>query len=107
MDSSESSANSSGLSNFQVDQPGQGPSGQESITDRQGASMAFPFTLPTAFELQVRKLGLDERTCAESRVLRLWCEQNKDRYYVPEWLLAKWGISVEPILAPDCHHKVA
>ena len=69
--------------------------------------MAFPFTLPTAFELQVRKLGLDERTCAKSRALRLWCERNKDRYYIPEWLLARWGINVEPTLAPDRHDEVA
>lgn len=68
--------------------------------------MAFLFTLSTAFELQVRKLALDERTCAESRALRLWCERNKDRYYVPEWLLAKWDINVEPLLAPDRHDKV-
>ena len=69
--------------------------------------MAFSFTLPTAFELQVRKLGLDARTCAKSRALRMWCERNKDRYYVPEWLLAKWCISVEPILAPERRDKVA
>jgi hypothetical protein len=53
--------------------------------------MTYLSTLPTAFELQVRKLGLDERTCVTSRALRLWCEKNKDRYYIPERLLARWG----------------
>ena len=69
--------------------------------------MAISFTLPTAFERQVRKLDLNQRTCANSRALRRWCERNKDRCYIPEWLLAKWGINVEPILAPDRHDKVA
>ena len=67
--------------------------------------MVFPFTVPTAFEPQVRKLGLNERTCAESRALRLWCERNKDRYFIPEWLLAEWSMRVEPILAPDRQTK--
>jgi hypothetical protein len=67
--------------------------------------MPYRSTLPTAFEMQVRRLGLDERTCASSTALRLWCEENKDHYYVPEWLLAKWGIRVEPGFAPDLHES--
>jgi hypothetical protein len=55
--------------------------------------MAYLYTPATAFERQVRKLGLDERTCVASKVLRLWCEENKDRYYIPEWLLARWGMT--------------
>jgi len=43
--------------------------------------------MPTALELQTRKLGLDERTCAASKEFRQWCEQNKDRCYIPEWLV--------------------
>jgi hypothetical protein len=27
--------------------------------------------------------------------LRRWCEHNKNRCYIPEWLLEEWGISVE------------
>jgi hypothetical protein len=69
--------------------------------------MAFSFTLPTAFELQVRKLGLNQRACVRSRALRLWCKRNKDRCYIPEWLLAKWRITVEPTLVPTRHDKVA
>jgi hypothetical protein len=51
--------------------------------------MTYLSALPTAFERQVRKLRLDEGTCVASRALRLWCEKNKDRYYIPEWLLAR------------------
>jgi hypothetical protein len=57
--------------------------------------MAYLSALPTAFEQQVRKLGLDERTCVASRALRLWCEEHKDRCYIPEWLLARWGMTVD------------
>ena len=51
--------------------------------------------LPTAFEEQVKKLGLNERTCATSEALYLWCEHNKNHCYIPEWLLKQWGISVD------------
>ena len=50
----------------------------------------------TAFELQVRDLQLTKETYASSAALRIWCEQNKDRCYIPEWLLAKWHMSVNP-----------
>ena len=55
--------------------------------------------LATAFEEQVRKFGLNETTCATSEELRQWCERNKDRCYIPEWLLERWGVSVEPHFA--------
>jgi hypothetical protein len=32
-------------------------------------------------------------TC--SRDLRAWCEQNRNRLYVPEWLLEEWDITVD------------
>jgi hypothetical protein len=51
--------------------------------------------LPTAFEEQVRKLGLNEQTCATSEALQRWCELNKNRCYIPEWLLKRWGLSVD------------
>jgi hypothetical protein len=28
--------------------------------------------------------------------LRTWCAQNRNRYYVPEWLLEEWSITVDP-----------
>jgi hypothetical protein len=47
--------------------------------------------VPTAFEKQVDKLALNEQTCATSEELRQWCERNKNRSYIPEWLLKQWG----------------
>jgi hypothetical protein len=54
---------------------------------------------PTDFEKEVRRLGLDEHTCEGSRELKKWCERNKDRCYIPEWLLKRWGMSVDPNVA--------
>jgi hypothetical protein len=52
--------------------------------------------LPTAFEEQVQRLGLNEQTCATSQELEQWCKRNKDSRYIPEWLLKHWRISVDP-----------
>jgi len=52
--------------------------------------------VPTAFEEQVQKLGLNEQTFATSEKLKHWCERNKDRCYIPESLLKRWGIQVDP-----------
>ena len=46
--------------------------------------------LITEFERQVRRLRLTAEMYISSADLRAWCEQNKDKCYVPEWLLAKW-----------------
>ena len=51
--------------------------------------------LPTEFELQTVHLQLTAEMYASSRALRAWCQQNKNRCYVPEWLLAEWGITVD------------
>ena len=51
--------------------------------------------IATEFELQARRLGLTRQMYATSAELRMWCERNKNRCYVPEWLLAEWGIAVE------------
>ena len=50
--------------------------------------------IATEFELQVRKLGLTKKTFAVSATLRAWCEHNKNRCYIPEWLLEEWGMDV-------------
>jgi len=57
--------------------------------------MSYRSGMPTAFEEQIRRLGLDERTCVGSKQLREWCERNKEQCYIPEWLLKQWGISVD------------
>jgi len=50
---------------------------------------------PTAFEMKVRELHLTPETYASSTELRLWCEQNKNHHYIPEWLLKKWRLIVD------------
>jgi len=50
----------------------------------------------TEFEMQVRQLQLTEQMYASSRELRIWGEQNRNRHYIPEWLLKEWCIVVEP-----------
>lgn len=51
--------------------------------------------LPTAFEMQVRRLQLTEDAYARSRELRLWCELHRNRHFIPEWLLREWGMTVD------------
>jgi len=53
----------------------------------------------TEFEMHVRQLGLTKQTCVDSTELRSWCERNRNRCYVPEWLLGVWGILVNPNLS--------
>jgi hypothetical protein len=50
----------------------------------------------TEFEIYARKLGLTPETYLGSPQLRQWCEQNRHRCYVPEWLLVEWGLRVDP-----------
>jgi len=52
--------------------------------------------LATEFELQAKQLQLSPEMYASSSVLRIWCEQNRNRIYIPEWLLAEWRITVDP-----------
>ena len=51
--------------------------------------------LATEFELRVRRLQLTPGTYASSAELRTWCEQNRNRIYIPEWLLKEWHIAVD------------
>ena len=50
--------------------------------------------LTTEFDFQVRKLGLDQHMYASSVELKRWCHRNRNRVYVPEWLLVEWGMHV-------------
>jgi hypothetical protein len=50
--------------------------------------------MATAFEMHVRNLHLTPDQYVGSDRLRRWCEENKNQYYVPEWLLKAWNISV-------------
>jgi len=51
--------------------------------------------VPTEFEVRVKSLGLREGNYTKSEELRKWCEHNKNRVYIPEWLLKNWGIPVD------------
>jgi hypothetical protein len=51
--------------------------------------------LATEFERQVRTLRLTPETYVFSAKLRRWCWQNRNRFYIPEWLLEKWRIAVD------------
>jgi hypothetical protein len=51
--------------------------------------------LPTEFEMRVRQLQLTAGMYTSSAELRAWCEQNRNRLYIPEWLLEEWGITVD------------
>jgi hypothetical protein len=42
-------------------------------------------------------LRLTPETYASSHELRIWCQQNRNRVYVPEWLLKKWEITVDEL----------
>ena len=49
----------------------------------------------TEFELEVSRLGLKRLDYVASIPLKRWCYRNRNRVYVPEWLLAEWGMKVE------------
>ena len=51
----------------------------------------------TEFEVQARRLGLTKEQYSNSAQLRMWCEHNRNRCYIPEWLLGQWGILVNPL----------
>ncbi len=50
----------------------------------------------TEFELKVRQLRLTTEMYTSSAELRSWCQQNVNRFYVPEWLLQEWCITADP-----------
>jgi hypothetical protein len=56
--------------------------------------------LPTEFELQTEHLHLTAELYTSSHALRAWCQRNRNRCYVPEWLLKEWGITVDLGFSP-------
>jgi len=60
-----------------------------------GRPIAPLLTLPTGFEMRVRQLRLTAGMYTSSAELRAWCERNRNRVYIPEWLLEEWGITVD------------
>jgi hypothetical protein len=61
-----------------------------------GRSGPFPPATATEFEMQVRQLQLTPEIYVFSPRLRSWCERNRNRFYIPEWLLDAWDIGVDP-----------
>jgi hypothetical protein len=61
-----------------------------------GRPMPPAAVLATEFELQAKQLQLTPEMYASSRELRDWCWQNRNRIYIPEWLLAEWRLDVDP-----------
>jgi len=55
--------------------------------------------LCTEFEMQVKQLHLTPEHYVVSAELRKWCEENRNRCYIPEWLLKAWNISVNSDLS--------
>ena len=49
----------------------------------------------TEFETEVRRLRLTKEMYALSYELHAWCKRNKNRVYIPEWLLQNRGIEVD------------
>jgi len=64
-----------------------------------GQSMPPAPVLPTEFELRVKHLQLTPEMYTSSRELHAWCERNKNRIYIPEWLLKEWRLDVDAIFS--------
>jgi len=60
-----------------------------------GAPVRTAVVRPCQFEIQVRRLHLSQPSYESSTELRAWCVRNKNHFYIPEWLLKRWGISSE------------
>jgi len=52
--------------------------------------------LATAFEVEATQLHLTAEQYVVSAELKSWCKENRNRYYIPEWLLNEWDICVDP-----------
>jgi hypothetical protein len=55
-----------------------------------------PASVCTEFEMQVKQLHLTPEHYVISPQLHKWCEENRNRFYIPEWLLNAWDIRVDP-----------
>jgi hypothetical protein len=55
----------------------------------------------TEFEMEMRRLRLTSETCLGSSELKEWCTRNRNRCYIPEWVLGAWKIDVDPLSSPE------
>jgi hypothetical protein len=70
-----------------------------------GKAIVTRGAMPSEFEMEAKRLRLTPKTYVTSPKLRAWCEQNKDRCYIPESLLQLWHITVNADLAPNRGHR--
>ena len=54
---------------------------------------------PTEFDAQVEHLCLTKAEYVGSIALKRWCELNRNRVYIPEWLLDAWKLEVGDALS--------
>ena len=59
-----------------------------------GQSLMQARVLSTEFEMQVKRMGLTQAQLCASVELKRWCALNRNRVYIPEWLLDAWRMSV-------------
>ena len=64
-----------------------------------GRPLRFAPVSTTEFEMQVSQFHLTPEQYVVSAELRKWCEENRNRCYIPEWLLDKWGFRVDANLS--------
>jgi hypothetical protein len=57
--------------------------------------------LATEFQVQVTRLQLTAEMYTSSRELRIWCERNRTRVYIPERLLQEWDLTVDAIFSSN------
>jgi hypothetical protein len=60
-----------------------------------GLPVGIPPAAPTEFEALANELNLTEESYSCSEQLKKWCLDNRNRRFVPEWLLKQWGIRVD------------
>jgi len=46
--------------------------------------------------VQIETKAADFERLPSTFVLHTWCRQNRNRIYIPEWLLEEWSITVDP-----------
>ncbi len=49
--------------------------------------------------MQVKRLGLARAEYVASAPLKRWCKLNRNRHYIPEWLLEEWRMKVDETLS--------
>jgi hypothetical protein len=63
------------------------------------SDVPVPPSGPSEFEQEAKRLKLKPEHYVASVDLRAWCLKNRNRCYIPEWLLEAWRIEIDPNLA--------